>query len=290
MPAMTIEDLLKGSEQRLGLNHMSGSSGLKKQTYQVQVQFLENDFSPELLPGVILIIPSSVCSQWTNIHEKSRKVILKKIISSQIPGVFLSGSQHIPDFLYHLSEQNRIPFFASIYDEFLLESRLKGLLREKINQIIFMHGVLLNMFGRGILMKGDSGIGKTTLAMKLAQRGHVWVADDAIEIEKKDTHHLYARGHDRSRHLVDMKALGVWETRCVMMHGDLRDETILHMVIEYVEEYDVCPCSSLRKKETCDIMGVKLPYFELPVQGRGYIAESQIENIIHAFLTKGERS
>jgi len=59
---MTIEDLLKGSEQRLGLNHMSGSSGLKKQTYQVQVQFLENDFSPELLPGVILIIPSSVCS------------------------------------------------------------------------------------------------------------------------------------------------------------------------------------------------------------------------------------
>lgn len=71
-----------------------------------------------------------------------------------------------------------------------------------------MQGVLLNMFGRGILMKGDSGIGKTTLAMKLVQRGHVWVADDAIEIEKKDSHHLYARGHDRSRHLVDMKALG----------------------------------------------------------------------------------
>ena len=75
-----------------------------------------------------------------------------------------------------------------------------------------------------------------------------------------------------------------------MKHGDLQDETILHMVIEYSEEYDACQCSSLRKKETCDIMGVELPYFELPVQGRGYIAESQIEYIIHAFLTKGERS
>lgn len=63
-----------------------------------------------------------------------------------------------------------------------------------------------------------------------------------------------------------------------------------HMVIEYREEYGVCPCSSLRKKETCDIMEVKLPYFELPVQGRGYIAESQIEYTIHAFLKKGERS
>jgi len=126
--------------------------------------------------------------------------------------------------------------------------------------------------------------------MKLMQRGHVWVADDAIEIEKKDSNHLCARGHDRSRQLVDMKALGVWEARRVMKHGDLQDETILHMVIEYVEEYDVCQCSSLRKKESCDIMGVKVPYFELPVQGRGYIAESQIEYTIHAFLTKGERS
>jgi len=58
-----------------------------------------------------------------------------------------------------------------------------------------------------------------------------------------------------------------------MKHGGFTGWNILHMVIEYVEEYDVCPCSSLRKKESCEYYGVKVPYFELPVQGRGYIAE-----------------
>jgi HPr kinase/phosphorylase len=284
MPAATIEDLFRGAEQRLGLCAVSGTAGLKRRTDRVRVQSLQNADSPELLSGMVLIIPGHVQSRWTQ-HPDERKSALQKISSLRIPAVFLSGSHRIPDYFGPWNECSGVPVIASMHDEFLLESRLMGLLREKIDRICFRHGVLLNICGRGVLLAGDSGIGKTTLGIRLARRGCMWVADDIIEIERKGNR-LHARGHRRSRHLMHMRTLGITETRRIIRHGNRLDETILDLVVESVRPENARPGRSLREKETCDILSIKVPRLEHTLDRGKYMEISRFEQAVHSFFKR----
>jgi len=284
MRVVTIEDLIRGSERRLGLDLVGMSSGLKRCTCQVRVQFLDEDPGAELLPGVILIISAIMYSQWASTSRAAQKFALEKIMAAHIPAVFLSEAPQSPKGLERLLEENGISCFASAYDDFLLESRLKGLLREKIDQISMMHGVLLNILGQGVLIKGDSGIGKTTLAIELAHRGYLWVADDAIEIEKKSGNRLWARGCHQVRHLLDMKTLGIRKAEDVIDRENMQDETMLHLVLEGVIMRKEPTSGSLNKTETCDIMGLKVPYVAVPITDGEAMDASGIEKIIQTFL------
>ena len=91
-----------------------------------------------------------------------------------------------------------------MYDEFLLESRLSRLLREKIENSISMHGAFVSVSGLGVIFVGDSGAGKTECALELVERGHRWIADDAVEIERRGDL-LYGRSHELVKCLINIK-------------------------------------------------------------------------------------
>jgi HPr kinase/phosphorylase len=172
-----------------------------------------------------------------------------------------------------------------MHDEFLLESRLMGLLREKIDRICFRHGVLLNICGRGVLLAGDSGIGKTTLGIRLARRGHLWVADDVIEIERKGSR-LLARGHRRSRRLVHVKASGITETRRIIKQGNRLDETVLDMVIEAVRRDRPRPGGASKDKEAREILSIMVPCLEIAVDTGRYMTVSRVEQAVHSVFKR----
>ena len=81
--------------------------------------------------------------------------------------------------------QAGIPAFASAYPAELLQSRLVGILRELSAGIVMVHGVLVDLAGCGLLLVGESGIGKTSLGLEMARRGHRWVADDAVVLQRR---------------------------------------------------------------------------------------------------------
>ena len=282
---MTIEDLVRGAEHRLGLCAASGSPGMNRRMDQARVQTLQGRFPPALLPGIALIIPGHILhARWMH-QPDERKSILQKISSLRIPAVFLSGSRCIPDYFDPLIRQGGISVMASVHDEFLLESRLRGRLREKIERICFMHGVLLNVFGSGVLLAGDSGIGKTTLGIRLARRGHLWVADDVIEIERKGSR-LLARGHRRSRRLVHVKASGITETRRIIKQGNRLDETVLDMVIEAVRRDRPRPGGASKDKEAREILSIMVPCLEIAVDTGRYMTVSRVEQAVHSVFKR----
>ena len=285
MPAVTIEDLLRGAEHRLGLSATGSLPGARRRVDQARVQSLEDRYPPKLLPGVALIIPGPIHSRWAH-HPDERGPALKKISSLRIPVVFLSRSRRIPDYFVPLIEQSRICVLSSVHDAFLLESRLMGLLREKIDRICFVHGVLLNLFGRGILIAGDSGIGKTSLGVELARRGHLWVADDIIEIERKGCR-LHARGHRISRNRVHVNASGIIPTGRIIRHRDRLSETILDLVIDLVRKGRPQPGGSPCKKKPREILDIAVPRFGLPVPCGGFAEVSRIEEAVHSFFKRG---
>jgi len=183
---ISVQHLLAGSEGRLGLRQVIGVNGLENRLRHVQVQhYVEGDVSGLLVDDTILIMEPAKDHSLILRDDETCRVLLKKIKTAKIPCIFMSASERIADYLYQLIKPTGIPLVASAHDPYVLASRLKGLLREKISHCIMVHGVLLQMFGMGVMIQGDSGAGKTTTGTMLVQKGHTWIADDAIEIEKK---------------------------------------------------------------------------------------------------------
>jgi HPr kinase/phosphorylase len=279
---VTIEDLLEGSEARLGLVKMSGLSGLMNGIRHTGVQYLAGATAgAELAPQRIVILKS-----WESFGETDDlwTIVQGKIISSKTPCIFLPGAHDIPPFMVSFSERSAIPIVASTYPEMLIASRLTSLLREKFDQVIFLQGVLFRMLDCGVLLTGVSGVGKTTCALKIVQKGHAWIADDMIEIERQYGRILYGRSIRKIGYLVDLKQSGVRPVSEVLGGGNLLAGAVLDLVID-LEKTSDGPHDHLAawSRTYLDIMGINVPRFKLSVVKYQHM-EKQVERIIRCYL------
>ncbi len=266
MTALKLKDILEGAEDKLGLEQITGKAGLMRRIDHSGIQRYDGDerFWDRLIPDVILIITPLCLYELTMASSESREKIFQTIISCRIPCVALSKTVSPPDFLLSFSESYNIPLIASMYDEFLLQSRLLGLLREKFDNVISIHGALVNVFGVGVIITGDSGTGKTECARDLVERGHTWIADDFIDIEKKG-YILYGHSHDLIKYLIHIKSEGIVNAKKFFIAKAVRDETVINLLVELVEiNHNQGKEDAYSAEELQDIMGVKLPYVQLP--------------------------
>jgi HPr kinase/phosphorylase len=266
MASLRLKDILQGSEDELGLEQMTGEAGLARTTSSICVQRYEEaeGFRDRIIPDVILVITPPYVSELIRIPSESRKRIFQSIISNRIPLIAVSETDAVPGLMTSFSELYGIPVFTSVYDEFLLESRLSGLLREKLENSISMHGTLVSVSGLGVMFVGDSGTGKTECSLKLAGRGHRWIADDAVEIERRGDL-LYGRSHELTKGFINIKHRGIVKARELLGAQAILDDSVINFVVELkTMDHNGRQEGVYRAEKLLDIMGVKLPYMELP--------------------------
>jgi HPr kinase/phosphorylase len=289
---MSLERLLAGSEARLGLRRVIGTEGHANRLRHVQVQrYAYGRIGDSSGQNIILVMDPSQDRPLIRKDEDTRLTFLEEIRAAKISCIFISASDRVPDHLQHFTEQTGISMLTSTYDAFLLESRLVGLLREKINHHIRVHGVLLKMFGLGVLILGDSGVGKTTAGMMLVQKGHTWIADDAVEIKKKYGKRLYARGCRSTRDLIDLKESGIRNFQSLFAGRRLAQGTDLHLILEMNHRREV---SGRRSSDGCrgarEIVGMHIPCIQIPFFRDGDFDALKIEERVKAFIRDGGTS
>ena len=265
MAPLRLKDILQGSEDELGLKQIIGEVGLVRSTSSIRVQRYEEaeSFWDRIIPDVILVITPPCVSELTTIPSESRKKIFQAIISNRIPLIAVSETDAVPGPLLSFSELYGIPLFASVYDEFLLESRLSRLLREKIENSISVHGSFVSVSGRGVIFVGDSGAGKTECALELVKRGHQWIADDAVEIERRGDL-LYGRSHELVKRLINIRNRGIVEAEELLGAQTILDHSIIDLMVELKRTDHNEGQNMYAEEKLRDIMGVKLPCMELP--------------------------
>jgi HPr kinase/phosphorylase len=303
MASLRLKDILQGREDELGLGQMTGEAGLARSTSSIRIQRYEEaeGFWHRIIPDVILVITPQYVSELTTTPSESRRKIFQAIISNRIPLIAVSETDAVSDFMASFSELYRIPVFTSVYDGFLLESRLSGLLREKLENSISRHGTLVSVSGLGVMFVGDSGTGKTECSLKLAERGHRWIADDAVEIERRGDL-LYGRSHELTKGLINIKHRGLVEAKELLDAHAILDDSVINLVVEFGSEhiprglprgkranaellflknrrFSAACCGELqlktmdhngrqeglcRAEKSLDIMGVRLPCMGLP--------------------------
>ena len=143
---------------------------------------------------------------------------------------------------------------------------LIAFLNVELGPRITRHGVLVEVYGEGVLLLGDSGVGKSETAIELIKRGHRLIADDAVEIKRVSATTLVGKAPEIIRHYVELRGIGIVDVRRLFGMGSVKEMENIDLVInlEPWENGKMYERLGLEEKTT-EILGIKIPSIELPV-------------------------
>lgn len=176
--------------------------------------------------GTLLILPGEEAGRFFAGGSAAPLARWRSALSCLV----LAEAAGIPGAYRRALRQEGIPAFASAYPAELLQSRLVGILRELSDGIVMVHGVLVDLAGCGLLLVGESGIGKTSYGLEMARRGHRWVADDAVVLQRRGGC-LFGRSHPRTRGRIATRDGGIVPVHSLLGAGAMLAETKVTAVV-----------------------------------------------------------
>ncbi|MBR6498463.1 MAG: HPr(Ser) kinase/phosphatase [Clostridia bacterium] len=191
---------------------------------------------------------------------------LNTFFSFALPCVIVCRGHSIPPIMMELAKKRSIPVYRTSEITVKLEMDIINYLRDALAPTITMHGVLVDVYGVGLLLNGKSGVGKSESALELVKRGHRLVADDVVEIKKVNETRLSGTAPEAIRHLMEIRGIGLIDI--YTMYGVasvIRSKSIdlvVHMELwQEGSSYERLGMST----QTKEILGVKVPYLLLPI-------------------------
>lgn len=280
---ITLEEIIQGSPARLGIKEIFSAPGLGKEISVLHIKRCNRRsfFRPcNPVPHIAIVNPR-ISSQLDALEKRKSRQIRENIFKHNVLFLFCSSSSRVPGLLKNSANRYDIPVAASEFDEYYLASRLTGLLREKVKKIISLHGVVFESRGRGILLTGPSGIGKTTAAMQNLQEGDYWVADDVALVKKNHRGELIACGHKRIKNLIHTRKTGIIRVCDMLDFAKIKKSTKLTAVIE-IEEVNETKMFTAEK--TRGILEAALPCLQVSIPQGGYFDKNLLKKSLRHFL------
>ena len=197
-------------------------------------------------------------------EERHRR--LDDFLGTQPTGVIYSSALPVSEDTVALAEKYRVPVLRTSASTSDFMAALIAYLNVQLGPRITRHGVLVEVYGEGILLLGDSGVGKSETAIELLKRGHRLIADDAVEIKRVSATTLVGRAPEIIRHYVELRGIGIVDVRRLFGMGAVKETEKIDLVInlepwENGKMYDRLGLD----EETTDILGIKVPSIVLPV-------------------------
>ncbi len=203
-----------------------------------------------------------------NIAEQKDLANIDKMFSYKIPCCIFSNNLTPPQEFLDLIEKYNCPILKSGLSSSELTLRLLRVLSNIFAPKVSMHGVLIEVFGLGILITGNSGVGKSETALELVERGHRLVADDVVEISCLNGNTLIGRGANKIiGHHMEIRGLGIINIRQLYGIGAIREVKQIQLVAK-LEEWDSEKVYDRlgTNEQTIEILDVKIPILEIPVK------------------------
>lgn len=211
----------------------------------------------------IQIIGRTEYTYFQNIDKNKRREILDKFFSYEIPVVIVTRELQVDeDIIENAKKHNRI-VLSSKANTTRFINKLSNYLDNKLAPHVTMHGVLVDVYGIGVLIKGESGIGKSETALELIQKGHRLIADDAVEIRKVDDNRLVGQAPEILKHYMEIRGIGIIDVKSLYGVGAIKNQKSIDLVVE-LENWD--------QQKYYDRLGLDREYVE--------ILETQVEKLV----------
>jgi len=295
MISIQVAEFLKDGDYHLKLELLAGKQGRLKKITIPRIQkpglALTGDTS-NLHSGRLQIIGKSEISYLSGLPEKKLRSVVEKICKIDLSAMVITRGNPVPKILIEEAEKNSIPLFSTNLLTSTFINRVTKFLEDKLTASTNIHGVLMDVFGVGIMIVGKSGIGKSEAALDLILRGHRLVADDIVEIKKKPPSTLSGMSSEIIKYHMEIRGLGIINIEDLFGVAAIRDRKVIDIVVEMVEwdpkaEYDRLGM----EEQTYPILDVRVPYLKIPVRpGRNVTTIIEVGARNHLLKQRGHFS
>jgi HPr kinase/phosphorylase len=218
-------------------------------------------------PERIQIIGKVEFAYLSTLDEKTRHERLEMLFSQKLPAIIIT--RELPYFaeMLELAKKYEIPLLRSKESTSNFMSGLIAFLNLNLAPRVTRHGVLIEIYGEGVFITGESGVGKSETAIELVKRGHRLVADDAVEIRKVSNISLVGSSPDNIRHFLELRGIGIINARRLFGIGAVKMTEKIDLVIE-LEQWNPEKIYDRMGVDTeyVTLLGVKIPSLTIPVK------------------------
>lgn len=275
----------------LGLKLVTGKEGLQKRITSPRVQkpglplagFLES-----LRSGRVQVLGESEISYLAGLTKKQSTRSIQDFFDQDLVSVIVTKDLDPPAALVQAAGKTNTPLFRTRVISSVLISGLQEFLENQLAQKVCVHAVFMDLFGLGVLILGDSGVGKSELGLELISRGHRLISDDIVEILRRgDT--LSGSGPELTRYHMELRGIGIINIKDLFGVASVRYRKDIDMVVrldpwQEGKEYDRLGID----ERTHQVLGMDIPFIEIPVApGRNLAIILEVAARNHLLKLKG---
>jgi HPr kinase/phosphorylase len=271
VPALTVGGLLKARPESIGLtiDLLAGSRGLDRRITNPYIQktgLALAGYHEYLQPGRVLIYGESEVRYLERLDQDKRREALARSFATAVPCVLVTGGIDVPADLVAEAERAGVPLLATPIGTATAIGKLTALLEDRLAAREVIHGVLLDILGLGVLIVGESGIGKSECALDLVVRGHRLVADDTVEIRRRAESIVIGSCPELTRHHMEVRGLGLINIRDLFGVASTRTSKRVELVVQLDRwdphrEYDRLGLDDA----FFELLGLRIPLIKMPV-------------------------
>jgi HPr kinase/phosphorylase len=270
MSALKVRDLLAKKGDPLQLEALTGDAGLDREISSAEASS----------PGLVLagytarfvgtdrvhILGETEITYLASVAPAARRTAIETFLGFDLPCVVITKGQQAPEELLALASAKGIAVIRTSLKTAEFYRRLKPFLDDAFAPTTTVHGSLADVFGVGLLFRGRSGIGKSECVLDLVERGHRLVADDVVHVTRRGHDVLIGRGHEISRHYMEIRGVGLIDINALFGIRSVRHQKRIEVVVQ-LEDWDTSreyDRTGLDGQET-ELLGVTLPLVTVPL-------------------------
>ena len=212
------------------------------------------------------VIGKTEMAYLMSLPEDVRRERLERYFSYEIPCIIIARGMDCPEELLAQAKAHEVPLYRTKAETSAFTSKAITYLAVVLAPRVTQHGVLVDVFGVGVLITGESGVGKSECALELIKRGHLLVADDVVDIARVG-HKLRGESPEIVRDFMELRGIGIVDIKLIFGIGAVMRRKTIDMVIHLEfwtpgKDYDRLG----NKEQTMDILGIPVPLINVPVR------------------------
>ena len=218
-------------------------------------------------PERIQLIGMKEWSYLMKMSSHNRHQVLLKMFQPETPVVIIARNLEIPKEMIDAADEKQVAILRSKASTSRLSGEISSYLDSRLAERTSVHGVLMDIYGMGVLIQGDSGIGKSETGLELVKRGHRLVADDRVDIYAKDEMTLWGEPAEILRHLLEIRGVGIIDVMSLYGASAVKDSSQVQIAV-YLENFDVHKTFDRlgNDAEELEVAGVRIPRIRIPVK------------------------
>ncbi len=283
---LSIQQLYDDNRESLQLGWFAGFPGGERQILGDATSAADQIGHLNLIhPGRIQVFGHQETEYYERLSPGARAYHTAELIAGQPPAMIIAQGLETPPDIMAICDDKNIPLFSTPLSAAQVIDYLRVYLSKKLAQRITMHGVFMDVLGVGVLITGESGLGKSELGLELISRSHGLVADDAVEFARIAPNVIEGRCPTLLQNLLEVRGLGLLDIKTIFGETAVRRKMRLTLIVHLVrrstleENYERLPAPS----QTEEILGLQVRKVVIPVEAGRNIAvllEAAVRNTI----------